>query len=260
MKRIRGPFSLNVNDELGCLVEGFDCPPMLMMGHHRPYQGALIEAAGFAKHKDLLAWRYSTGDVPPRVQRAHDLLEARPEVEARNVDPKHLARDTRIVLDVYNEAWRDNWSYVPYTENERSKLVQDFRLLIDPAITYIATINGEPAAVAVALPNLNEAIRDLGGRLSAVGAAKLIYRLKLRRVPSARLIILGITQKYRNDRRYAALSLYLYCKLNRAGRERGYNWGELSWTAEDNGPVNAGIRTMGGQVYKKYRMYEAPIE
>jgi hypothetical protein len=259
MKRIRGPFSLNINDETGCLVEGFDTPPMVMMPHHRSYQGGLIERAGLSKHKDLFAWRYQTGDVPPRVQRAHDELEAMPEVYSRQVDLKEVTRDTRLVVDVFNDAWGDNWSFVPYTENELTKLAKDLKLIIDPSITRIAYVRGEPAAVAVAIPNLNEAIGDLGGRLFPLGAAKLLYRVKVKGIHSARLALLGIRKKFRAERKYAGLSLYLYCKLNESGRRHGYNWGELSWTAEDNGPVNAGIKVMGGKIYKKYRVYEAPL-
>lgn len=259
MKRIRGPFSLNINDETGCLVEGFDMPPMVMMPHHRTYQGALIESAGLSKHKDLFAWRYSTGDVPTRVQKAHDDIEALPEVYSRHVDPKELERDVRLVMDVFNDAWSDNWSFVPYTQNELAKLAKDFKLILDPSITYIAYVRGEPAAVALAIPNLNEAITDLKGRLFPLGAAKLLYRAKVRGIQSARLAILGIRRKFRAERKYAGLSLYLYHKLNDSGRRSGYTWGELSWTAEDNGPVNAGIRVMGGKVYKKYRVYEAVL-
>ena len=260
MRKIRGPFSLNINDETGCLVEGFDTPPMIMMPHHRSYQGGLIEAAGFAKHKDLYAWRYSTGDPPARVQKARQDIEAMPEVYSRHVEPKQIERDVRLVMDVYNDAWNDNWSFVPLTENELAKMAKDFKLILDPAITYIAYVRGEPAAVAVALPNLNEAITDLGGRLFPLGAAKLLYRTKVRGINSARLIILGIRKKFRADRKYAGLSLYLYHKLNESGRRKGYSWGELGWTAEDNGPVNAGIRLMGGKIYKRYRVYEAPLD
>lgn len=259
MKKIRGPFSLNINDETGCLVEGFDTPPMVMMPHHKPYQGGLIEAAGFAKHKDLYAWRYSTGDVPTRVQKAHDDIEAMPEVYSRHVDTKEIERDIRLVMDVYNDAWNENWSFVPLTENELAKMAKDFKLILDPSITQIAYVRGEPAAVAVALPNFNEAIGDLHGRLFPLGAAKLYYRVKVRGIGSARLIILGIRKKFRADRKYAGLSLYLYHKLNASGRKSGYRWGELGWTAEDNGPVNAGIRLMGGKIYKRYRVYEAPL-
>ncbi len=207
MKRIRGPFSLNINDETGCLVEGFDTPPMVMMPHHRDYQGGLIEQAGLSKHKDLYAWRYSTGDVPPRVQKAHDDIEALPEVYSRHVDPKEVDRDTRLVMDVFNDAWCDNWSFVPYTQNELTKLANDLKLILDPSITYIAYVRGEPAAVAVALPNVNEAIGDLRGSLFPTGALKLYYRVKVRGIHTARLAILGIRKKYRSERKYAALSL-----------------------------------------------------
>ena len=259
MKKIRGPFSLNINDETGSLVEGFDTPPMVMMPHHRSYQGELIERAGFARHKDLFAWRYQTGDVPTRVQKAHDEIEALPEVYSRPVDLKQVDRDTRLVMEVFNDAWGDNWSFVPYTDHELVKLAKDLKLILDPAITRIAYVRGEPAAVAVALPNLNEAIGDLGGRLFPTGVAKLLYRVKVKGIHSARLALLGIRKKFRAERKYAGLSLYLYCKLNDSGRRSGYTWGELSWTAEDNGAVNAGIKVMGGKVYKKYRVYEAPL-
>ena len=259
MKKIRGPFSLNINDESGCLVDGFETPPMVMMPHHRTYQGGLIEAAGLSKHKDLYAWRYTTGTVPPRVQKAHDDIEAMPEVYCRHVDTRELERDIRLVMDVYNDAWNDNWSFVPLTENELAKLAKDFKLILDPVITCIAYVRGEPAAVAVALPNFNEAIGDLRGRLFPVGAAKLYYRVKVRGIGSARLIILGIRKKFRSERKYAGLSLYLYHKLNASGRQHGYHWGELGWTAEDNGPVNAGIKLMGGKIYKRYRVYEGPL-
>jgi hypothetical protein len=259
MKKIRGPFSLSINDETGCLVEGFDTPPMVMMPHHRSYQGGLIERAGLSRLKDLFAWRYQTGDAPLRVQKAHDEIEALPEVYSRPVDLKQADRDVRLVMEVYNDAWGDNWSFVPFTEHELVKLAKDLKLILDPAITRIAYVRGEPAAVALAIPNLNEAIGDLGGRLFPTGAAKLLYRVKVKGIHSARLILLGIRKKFRAERKYAGLSLYLYCKLNDSGRRNGYTWGELGWTDEANGAVNAGIKVMGGKVYKKYRVYEAAL-
>ena len=184
----------------------------------------------------MYSWRYSTGESPPRVQKAYDAIEAMPEVYSRHVDPKELERDVRLVMDVYNDAWSDNWSFVPLTEKELAKLAKDFKLILDPSITAIAYVRGEPAAVALALPNLNEAIGDLGGSLFPVGAAKLYYRLKVRGIHSARLIILGIRKKFRGDRRYAGLSLYLYHKLNASGRSHGYHWGELGVDARRQRP------------------------
>ncbi len=259
MKRMRGPFSLCINEELGCLVEGFDTPPMIFMSHHRPYQGGLIEKAGLAKLKDFYAWRYQVGNIPERAAKATREIEQLPEVSARHVDVKNLERDVRIVMDVFNDAWSDNWGFVPFTESELRKMAADLRLIIDPEITYIAYVDGEPAAVALATPNLNEAIRDLGGKVLGPGLPKLLYRLKVKGTKTARLAILGIKKKYRSQRKYAGLSIYLYSKMNEAGRRSGYQWGELSWTLEDNGPVNVAIKLMGGKIYKRYRVYEREI-
>ncbi len=259
MSKIRGPFSLGINEESGCLVDGFDTPPMVMMPHHRRYQGALIEAAGLSKVKDLFAWRYRVGDLPRRVQRAHDEIEAMPEVYCRQVDLGEVHRDARIVMDIHQDAWSETWGFVPISDKELEKFASDLRLILDPAITAIAYVDGEPAAMALSTPNLNAALHGLNGRLSPLAAAKLYYRIKVKRVSSARLALLGIKKKFRVTRRYAGLSLYLYAKLSEAGRARGYEWGELGWTLEDNGAVNAGIRTMGGKRYKTYRLYEAEL-
>jgi hypothetical protein len=259
MKRMRGPISLGINEELGCLVDGFDRPPMILMQHHWPYQGPLIEKAGLAKLKDFYAWRYVVGDVPPRAQKAHDEIEALPEVKSRHIDMKNFERDIRIVMDVFNDAWADNWSFVPYTAAELVRLGEELKLIAIPALSYITEVDGEPAAVAVALPNVNEVIRDLDGKLLPTGLAKLLWRLKVVGPKTARLALLGIRRKYRNVRKYAGLSTYIYTKMNRSGRDLGIQWGELSWTDEENAPVNVGIRFMGGKIYKRYRVYERTL-
>jgi hypothetical protein len=256
MTRMRGPISLGINEELGCLVEGFDTPPMILMQHHLPYQGGLIERAGLTRLKDFYAWRYVVGDVPKRAQKAHDEIEALPEVKSRHIDMKNLDADLRVVMDVFNDAWSDNWSFVPFTEAELVKMGEDLKMIAIPALSYITEIDGEPGAVAVALPNLNELIRDMNGKLFPIGLPKLLWRLKVVGPKTARLAILGIRKKYRGVRKYAGVSTYLYTKMNRAGRDIGIQWGELSWTDEDNAPVNVAIKFMGGKIYKKYRVYE----
>jgi hypothetical protein len=259
MKHARGPLSFNMNEEIGCLVDGFDTPPMVMMPHHRSYQGGLIEGAGYAKIKDLYAWRYEVGDVPKRAVKAHDDVAAMPEIRTRHVDKEHIDRDVRLVMDIFNDAWSDNWGFVPMSESELAKMAQDFKLILEPKLTFISEIDGEPAAFAVAIPNLNEAIRDLGGSLFPMGVAKLLWRLKVSRPKTARLALLGIRKKFRGVKKYAGVSTYLYTKLNRAGHELGIRWGELSWTLEDNAPVNVGIKFMGGKIYKTYRVYQRDL-
>jgi hypothetical protein len=259
MKRALGPFSLCVNEEIGCLVEGFDTPPMLYMPHHRPYQGALIEGAGYTKAKDLYAWRYDVGELPERVRRAHESVLAMPEVRVRQVDLKNLERDIRIVMAIHEDAWSDNWGAVPFTERELKKMAADFKMILAPELTCIVEVDGEPAAFAIAIPNLNEMIGDLGGKLFPLGALKLVYRLKLRGAHSARLALLGVRKKFRQQKKYAGLSAFLYGELSMKGRMLGVRWGELSWTLEDNGAVNAGIRMMGAKIYKRYRVYERSL-
>jgi len=259
MKHMRGPLSFSINDEVGCLVNGFDMPPMALMGHHRAYQGALIEKCGLHKIKDLFAWRYVVGEVPPRAKKAHDEIEALPEVKSRHFDMKNFDAELRVAMDIFNDAWSDNWGFVPYTDAELTKLADDLRLLAIPELTYITEVDGKPAAVAVAIPNLNEMIKDLDGKLMPLGLGKLLWRLKVIGPSTARLGVLGIRKQYRHVRKYAGLSTYLYTKLNRTGRDLGIQWGELSWTLEDNGPVNLGIKFMGGKVYKTYRLYEREL-
>jgi hypothetical protein len=259
MKRQRGPLSFGINEELGCLVEGFDTPPMIMMQHHRPYQGGLVESAGLTKLKDFYAWRYVVGDVPKRAQKAYEEVAAMPEVRTRHIDLKNLEADIRTVMEIFNDAWIDNWCFVPFTEKELVRLANDLKLIGIPALTYIAEVDGEPAAVAVALPNVNELIKDMHGSLFPAGLPKLLWRLKVVGPKTARLIILGIKKKFRNQRKYAGLSTYLYTLMNRAGRDLGIQWGELSWTDEENGPVNVAIKFMGGKIYKRYRVYEREL-
>jgi hypothetical protein len=260
IERARGPLSLNINEELGCLVSGFETPPFIMMPHHRPYQSKLIETAGYAKVKDFYAWRYAVGDLNARVKRAHEDVKALPEVSYRRASLKNLESDVEIFVDVFNDAWSDNWGFVPLSRSEARKMVSDFRLLLIPEITSIVSIHGEPAAVALAIPNLNEVVSDFGGKLFPKGLPKLVWRLKVRGPHSARLILLGIRKKWRLNRRYAPLSAFMYAEMNNGGREVGIERGELGWTLEDNGRVNAGIMTMGARVYKTYRVYEKALK
>jgi hypothetical protein len=255
MKKMRGPMSLCINEEIGCLVDGFDTPPMILMPHHLPYQGALIEAAGLAKEKDVLAWRYDVGTIPARPKRAHEELLKMPEVRIRTVDTRYMERDVHLIMDIFNDAWQQNWGFVPLTESELKKMATDLKMILLPDIALVAEIDGEAAAVSIAMPNINELIRDLDGKLFPFGLPKLLWRLKVTGPTQARLMILGIKKKFRTQKKYGGLSAALYVEMAERGKKIGIKWGELSWTLEDNAPVNLGIKSMGGKVYKKYRVY-----
>jgi hypothetical protein len=259
MTRLRGPLSLSINEETGCLIQGFDKPPMVMMPYHHPYQGGLIEQAGYAKLKDLYAWKYDVGKVPTRAQRAHDEISAMSEVVTRNANLDRFLDDVRLVMDIFNDAWSDNWGAVPLTENEMLKMASDLKLILMPEIAKLVFINGEASAVALGLPNLNELIKDLHGKILPFGIAKLLFRLRAKGPKSGRLLILGIRKKLRHVRRYAGLSAFLYVEMNKAAHLLGMNDSELGWTLEDNSAINAGIRLMGGRIDKKYRVYEKAL-
>ena len=259
MSKARGPMSLGVNEEMGCLVEGFDTSPVIMMPHHRRYQGGLIEGAGYAKCKDLYAWKYIVGPMNERVKNAHKIISESPEVTSRRLDMNNLDKDIATCVDIFNDAWADNWGSVPITIAEGVKMAKDLKLVIVPELTSLVFIDGEPAAFAIALPNVNEMIKDMGGKLFPFNFVKLLYRLKVEGPKSARVALLGVRKKYRGVRKYAYLSHFMYSSMNDSGRELGMKWGELSWTLEDNGAINMGIKSLGAEVYKRYRLYEKEL-
>lgn len=256
MTRVLGPMSLSSNEEMGCLVDGFDTSPMPLMPHHRSYQGALIERSGFTKAKDLFAWRYVVRPLPKRAQKGFDMIAALPEVTSRYMDKSKITSEVELVMDIFNDAWSENWGYVPLTKRELRKLADELKLIIEPRLTSIVYIGGEPAAFAIALPNVNEHIKYLNGKLSPSGIARLLWGMKMKGTQSARLALLGVRKKFRSQKKYMALSTYMYGNLSKEGQRLGIHWGELSWTLEDNTPVNLGIKMMGGKVYKTYRIYE----
>jgi hypothetical protein len=241
------------------MVEGFDAPSFILSPQHRPYQGTLIERAGYSKVKDLYAWAYSVTELNARVSRGRDEVRSLPEISHRTLSMKTLDRDIEFFVDVYNDSVGENWGYVPFTQREVRKMASDFRMLLTPEITCIVSIDGEPAAVALALPNVNELARDLGGKLLPLGLPKLLWRLKVEGAKSGRLIFLGIKKKWRNVRKYAGISAFMYAEMSEGGRRIGMRGGELGWTLEDNGRVNAGIQLMGGRIYKRFRVYEKPL-
>jgi hypothetical protein len=257
--RMMGPFSLYANEEIGLLVEGFEYPPMMFMAHSRSYQRALAEGAGLEKEKDLQAWRFDEPNLPPRAVRAWEEVQKMPEVRLRSVDVKHLDREVEIIQAIYNDVWLGKWAYVPATTDETVKLAEDLKLIVDPDIAFMAEVNGETVGLCIMLPNFNEAIADLHGKLLPFGFAKALYRLKLKHPASARLMMLGLREHIRKQRRYGGLSAAMYVETARRGFGKGYKWAELSWTREDDVPINLGIKMMGGTVYKRYRVYKRSL-
>lgn len=259
MKAIRGPYNLSINEEIGTLVAGFEHPPTLMTPFAKPYQGALIEGTGLAKVKDLYYWRYDKEDgVPPRAQKALEAIDALPEVRFRSVDTKRMLDEVRLLLDIHTDAWSQNWGFVPITEAELHKVAADMKMILDPDVAFFAEVDGRAVAVCVALPNLNEVIGDLDGKLFPFGIFKLLWRTKVKHPKSMRLILLGLRQEVRGVKRYGALSTAMYAELVRRGTGK-YDWAELGWTLDDNRLINLAIKAMRGKLTRTYRVYEKSI-
>ena len=251
---VRGPVSFTLNEEAGCLVDGFDRPAQVAMPHGRPYYAGLIDGAGYTKAKDLWAYRYDVGILDERRQRAYDLIHAMPNVHVREFEKKHLKRDVRLAVEIFNDAWQQNWGFVPVTVEEADRLAENLIQFADPGLTVMVEIDGEPAAMVLGIPNVQEAARDINGRLFPFGWAKLLWRLH-RGLESGRVILLGVKRKYRR-REFAQLPVMLTAEINVRGAQQGYHWAELGWVLEDNTALAQLVRRTNARVYKTYRIFE----
>ena len=258
---IRGPFTLDSKGEVGVLVEGFDTPPRIGMPHNRPYLGPLIESAGLAKAKDFYAWWYTSGHIDERTRKIAERTLQLPNVRVRPMDLSHFRREVDIVRDIYNSAWSQNWNFTPFTSAELEIIATEYKMFVDTEIALVAEVDGKPAAMCFAIPDVNEMVKDFDGELTKnpLNVVKLLWRLRFRRPHHARLLLLGVKEEYRASHRYGTLAAALYVEVARRGAARGYVGGELSWTLEDNVMINRGIERMGARKYKTYRVYERSI-
>ncbi len=260
LERVVGPFSLSVNDESGLLIDGFDTPPYLMMGHARPYYARHLEACGYRKAADLIAYLYDMAKEPPAAAvKTIEWLRRAAGVRIRPLDMSRYREEVETVAEIFNAAWADNWSFVPLSPADIAFLAKNLRPLVSPGHAAIAELDGEAVAMAVTLPNVNEAIADLGGRLLPFGWAKLLWRLKVRGTQTARLPLMGVRQRFQNGPLGAALALGVIDGVRRYHASRGTKWGELSWVLEDNTRVRRIIEMAGATAYKTYRMYEKDL-
>lgn len=258
MKQVRGPFNLHVNEEVGLLVEGFATPPYVLMGHARPWYGPAVEAQGYHGVKDLLAYQVRPDFDAPRVmerlaQRVSDRVVVRP------VRRKQLLEDAAIMLEIFNDAWQNNWGFVPLVEAEWAETVSTLTKLMPDDYIQIAQYDGEPVAFIVALPNLNEAARGLNGRLLPFGWAKLLWRLKVRHPKSARVPLMGVKQSFQHSRLGPTLAFMVIDAVRKALHARGVRDVEMGWILEDNDGMRNIIETIGGVAYKRYRVYQKEL-
>jgi len=259
MQTALGPFNLGINQEIGCLVEGFNSPPYVMMGHARPYYGAQIEGQGYEKAQDVLSYELKKEmfALPDIVQRM--VQRQAGKMKLRQVDRKNKAAELETLRSIFNDAWSGNWGFVPFTEREFNVVGKELFMIMPPDFSWIVEVDDEPAAFMVLIPNLNEVIADLDGRLLPFGWAKLLWRLKVRSPKSARVALMGVRQKYQNTRLGPALAFRSIQALYEPTMKRNMEMMEMSWILEQNKGIRNIIEKVGGVVSKRYRLYRKSL-
>jgi len=252
--QIIGPFNLSINEEVGLLVDGFDTPPMVMMGHDPRYTGARIEEQGYAKVKDLYAYISGVPVFTPGVE-ARLKRPPPPGLVLRPINMKNFDGEVRTLVGIWNDAWSQNWGFAPITEAETRHLGESLKLLLHPRLIWFVEIDGEPAGFGALLPNLNDAIFDLDGRLFPFGWAKLLWRLKAKGVKRGRVPLMGVKRKFAREARGAFAPFLILDAFRREAVKIGITEAEYSWILEDNAPMRHILDGFGARIYKTYRLY-----
>jgi hypothetical protein len=251
MTELRGPMNYSTNETVGLLVEGFDTSPCIMMTHNPDYYSSLIESAGFEKAMDLYAWWLSADKgLNPKIIRVGEKVLNNEDVRVRSINMKKFWDDVEAIKQIYNNGWSENWGFVPMTDAEFLHMAKDLKPAVDPRVILIAEKNGEPVAFSLVLPDFNQALKKINGRLFPTGLIKLLYYA--RKIRQVRVVALGITKKFQN---WNGLGAALYYESFRRGVEAGYLCGEFSWTLESNDLINRSMSLFGAQIYKRYRIY-----
>ena len=261
MTRALGPFSLSIWDEPGLEIEGFSEPPTVMMGHHRPDYRTWIEAAGYAKAKDLLTYEVDIANWwDERIARLIEMGKRNPRLALRQVDKSRFDQEARLILNLLNDAWSDNWGFVPLTESEIAYAGRKLKPIIYNELVWVAEYDGEPVAFMITLPDINELIRDLDGELFPFGWAKLLWRLRKPRTRRARVPLMGVAKKLHGSRLASQLAFMLIEFTRREVVTKfGVQIGEFGWILEDNKGMLSIAELPGARVNHRYRIYEREL-
>jgi GNAT superfamily N-acetyltransferase len=255
LRTMMGPANPTINNECALLIEGFDSSPLIMMSYNPPYYRELLEGCGLQKAKDFFAdFMANDGTIPDRILRISGrVLKRVPGLTIRPIELKKINEEVMKVKDVYNGAWRDNWDFVPLTDEEMDYMVKKMKPLVVPDLALFAEIGGETAGFALALPDYNFVLKRLNGKLGPLGLLKFLYYT--RKIKAIRVWMLGVKAEYRKR----GVETLLYLEIFRRGQARGYQWGEMSMILEDNHLMQKGIEALGGKKYKTYRIYQSPL-
>ena len=251
MERMIGPMNPSTNDECGLLVEGFDTSPCLMMPYNPRYYPSLLESFGLKKAMDLYAyWVEDSPFFHDRLTRIAEKMRKRePQLQVRPIDLRHFNEELKVVKEIYNHAWSKNWGFVPLTEEEIDDLAKNLKPLVVPDLILFAYWGEEPIGFSVSLPDYNEVLKHLNGKVGLLGGLKFLYYS--RKITKVRVMLLGVKHAFQKK----GVEGLLYFETFRRGTQKGYFQAECSWILEKNLLMQHGIEAMGGKRYKTYRIY-----
>jgi len=259
-ERILGPMDFTTNDELGILIEGYELRPMILQPWHPPHYARLIDELGYGKAMDLLMWFLALGELKEGDQFAPEIHDAAKKalrdegVVIRNMRKREMADEVRRFMEVYNEAWGDNWGFVPITDAEVEFQAKNLKQVLDEDWAYMAEKEGEVVGAALTLPDVNQVLAGLGGRLLPFGWLRFL--LGKRKIDRVRVLALGV----KHDYRHSGVAAGLYLKHLETASPEGVPGGETGWILETNGPMNRAMEGMGGKIVKRYRLYEKQLQ
>lgn len=257
-ERMLGPFNLSINQECGMLIKGFEYPPFFMMPHNPTYYPKRLHELGHTKAKDLIA--YSIEKNKATIDRIQTILGRRlGSLATRPINKKELERELDSIFYIFNNAWSQNWGFVPFTRDEYIQMGKSMNLIASPNLIRISEIDGKPVGFIALLPNLNEIIKDMDGRLFPINWLKLLWRLKFHDFKSGRVLLMGVLKEYQNSLIGAAISLSLIRDVMKEILETPMTQMELSWILEDNLAMRRIIEGLGAKPYKTYRIYEKAL-
>ena len=261
MARALGPISLSIWDEVGLEIEGFDEPPTAMMPHHRPEYRQWIEAAGYAKAKDLITYALDiTNWQDPLIDRLIAAGERNPRIRIRTVDKSRFDEEARLILNLLNDAWSNNWGYVPLTESEIAYAGKKLKPIIFEELVRIAEVDGEAVAFMLTIPDINELTKDLNGELFPFNWIKLLWRLRKPRTRRLRVPLMGVAKSLHGSRLASQLAFMMIEFTRRdAVSKFGATHGEFGWILEDNKGMLSIAQLPGAELNHRYRIYEKTL-
>ena len=258
---MRGPVNININDECGLLIDGFDGMPVIMMTYNPRYYPPFLDRYGFVKAKDLYAFKTEVGsfgknmeNVPPRVARVSKIAKERYGVRIRHVDLSRLKEEVELIKPIYREAWNKNWGALPMSDAEFDYMADALKPVLDADLTYLAYLGDKAVGCFITLPDFCQVAYHMNGRLFPLGWAKFLWYK--RKITGMRVLIMGVLEEHR----LKGIESLFYLEAVRVAQQKGYEWVETSWILEDNYKVIRGIEMMGSKRYRTYRLYDIPTQ